>query len=109
MAQVWYRDNSYYIKITGLKNKKDDSFINDAVVTARVQDQDGSDVTGETWPVTMSYIAASDGEYDVTVTSALSLDALKRGRLKLVADKASPLLHSEWVEPLNFEKRPLNA
>lgn len=70
-----YLDNTSTIKLTGLQSSVDNSYVNDATVTATLYESDEvTEVTGETWPITLSYIASSNGNYsgsfsaDVNVT-----------------------------------------
>jgi hypothetical protein len=44
-----------------------------ATVTFRLQTLDLVDVAGETWPVTMSYIAGSDGDFIGVLRESVSL------------------------------------
>lgn len=62
--------NSLDIEIRGLKNSVSGDYIVDAIVTATIYEEDGTtEVSGVTWPVSMSYIAASNGNYSGTVDS----------------------------------------
>lgn len=38
-------------------------FVNDATVTVTIKDSAGVDLVGESWPVTLPFVAASDGIY----------------------------------------------
>lgn len=42
-------------------------YVNDADVTVTIFDCDGEELAGESWPVTLPYVAASDGIYRVTL------------------------------------------
>lgn len=49
-------------------------FINTATVTVTLYEADGTtEVVGETWPLSMSYVAASDGVYRGTLQDGLTL------------------------------------
>lgn len=70
-----YLDNTSTVQLQGLQSVVDDSYINDATVTATLYESDEvTEVTGETWPITLDYIASSNGNYagsfsaDVNVT-----------------------------------------
>lgn len=65
--------NTSLIEVSGMRDSADKSFINNAVVSCRIKDRAGTDLTGETWPVTLSYVAASDGVYRGVVAAALNL------------------------------------
>ncbi len=51
-----------------------DNYINDATVTlATIVDTDDVAVSGQTFPVSMGYVAASDGIYQATMEDTLLL------------------------------------
>lgn len=69
-----YVANTNTLKITGLKSTLDNAFMNDAVVTVTVKNgshADSPDLSGASWPLTMVYVAASDGDYAVGLTHTL--------------------------------------
>lgn len=70
---IAYVANTNELLLTGLKSELDDTFINNASVTATVLDKDGDEVGGETWPITMAYVAASNGNYRGTLKYTLPL------------------------------------
>ncbi len=65
--------NTNLLEIIGLQNDITMVFINNATVTVTVQDSSGADVAGMTWPATMNYVAASDGDYRVALKDDLVL------------------------------------
>jgi hypothetical protein len=67
--------NTNVLDLTGLKNELTDAFINDATVTVTVKDASGAQVSGQAWPLTMSYVALSDGNYRAFLSSALPFAA----------------------------------
>ncbi len=70
-----------------LTNLVDDSFILTATVTCTVFETDGTTiVTGESFPLAMPFVAASNGKYQATLPDALALVAKKRYIVETVAD-----------------------
>lgn len=68
-----YVDNDNQLRVDGLRDA-DDAYVNDAtVVCTGVDDADGNAVTGDTFPKTLSYVAASDGDYRGTLQQTLAL------------------------------------
>lgn len=67
--------NTSLLEVRELKAAADDEFINDAAVSVTLKDAAGTDVTGETWPVEMEYVAASDGWYRAALSHELDLEA----------------------------------
>lgn len=51
-----------------LSNKlQDPTEVNDAAVTVTVFNPDGSELSGQTWPLTLDFVAGSQGVYRKTV------------------------------------------
>lgn len=71
--KVIYIENDNLLQLNGLKNEATGAYVNDAVVTGRLKDETGADVSGQSWPVTLQYVAASNGNYRVTLEETLSL------------------------------------
>ncbi len=49
--------------------------VNDAVVKVTIKDNKGVNITDETWPYTLPYVAASSGNYSYTFDPFLTLNA----------------------------------
>lgn len=65
--------NTNVLEIIGLKSAVEDTFINDATVEVTVKDADGAEVSGQTWPTAMAYVATSDGDYRAILEHDLAL------------------------------------
>jgi hypothetical protein len=52
-----------YITLEGLKDSTNNQFINTATVTVTVYSPANVALSGTSWPVTMSYVASSNGNY----------------------------------------------
>ena len=48
-------------------------YVNDAAVVVTIYDSDGVELVGESWPVTLDYVAASDGIYRKTFSPFVNL------------------------------------
>ncbi len=70
-TQIVYRSNDHLIKLTGLQDSSDDTFVNDATVTLTMKDINDVNVVGISWPLAMAYVAASNGDYEGTIDKAL--------------------------------------
>ncbi len=66
IVELLYIDNHNLLRVDKVKDKRSGGgFLNSATVTATLYESDGStEVTGQTWPVTLGYVAASDGRYE---------------------------------------------
>jgi len=102
--QIWYiGNNDMMIQLSGLKNAADDSFINDATVQAHLLDDQGADVSGVSWPVTVPF-TGTDGLYRVTVDKAAAV--IDDAAYTLTVTATSPGgLDGEWVIPVGGETR----
>ena len=66
----WYIGSDNVIQLADFYDAVAGSYLNSATVTATMTDLSGNEVTGVTWPMTLSYVAASNGKYLVTVDKA---------------------------------------
>jgi len=80
MSLTLYIDNDNVLTLVGLQNSVDSSYLNAATVDVTLVDSDDTELTGETWPLTMAYVAASDGNYRAiladTITGLSDADAI---------------------------------
>lgn len=83
------------VTVSGLKNEVTGAFVNTAVVTVTLVDRNGVDVTGSSWPVTLTYIPASDGVYQGTLPDSLDLTKFEVYTAQITAD-AGPGLRQYW-------------
>lgn len=87
--------NTNVIDLTGLKNEITDAFINDAAVTVTIKTVAGVEVAGETWPVSMGYVAASNGNYRGILSDEIELVAKSKYIAHIDAD-GGPDLVGHW-------------
>ena len=67
--------NTNVLELQGLHSEIEGAYVNDATVTVTVKDEDGVAVTGQTWPLTMQYVATSQGDYRAILKDTLALVA----------------------------------
>lgn len=72
-VDVIYLANDNLLELQGLQNAATAAYVNNATVTATVVDKNGANVAGQSWPVTLSYVSASNGNYRGTLEDALAL------------------------------------
>lgn len=99
-----YVGNDNVLTLSGLQNSVDDSYINNATVTVTLVDSDGNSVSGETWPVTLSYVSGSDGNYRATLADTISASADTAYRARVTADGGAGL-KGYWEIPVYAVKR----
>lgn len=87
------------VEIDGLQDQSDSSYINDATVTVTLLDAGDNEVSGQSWPLTMSYVSGSNGKYRATLIDTLSLKANRRYLAKIEADGGSGRLRTwyHWM------------
>ena len=68
-----YINSDNVISVTGLINVIDSTYQNTATVEVTLQDANGNEVAGDTWPLTMNYVSASNGIYRATLIDTLTL------------------------------------
>ena len=77
MTCIVYVANTNIIEVLGLKSLIEDEFIADADVTVTVKDAEGTNVTGQTWPLMLASIDGTDpeGNYRGILKDTLELTA----------------------------------
>lgn len=71
-AKTIYIDNDMRLTLDELRDP-DGAYINTATVTVTLLDSAGEEVAGETWPISLSYVAESDGKYQGILDDAIEL------------------------------------
>lgn len=71
--KVIYVGADNVLELQDFQNQVTSEYINDATVSVTLKDSASTNVTGESWPLTMVYVAASNGKYRATLTDSLSL------------------------------------
>lgn len=73
MAAIAFVGNTNVLDLVGLKSEIEGTFINNGVVSVTVTDTSDVEIAGATWPLTMSYITASSGNYRAILSDTLPL------------------------------------
>lgn len=90
-------DNSdHLLTLQGLQDPITSSYINNATVTVTLKDLSDTDITGETWPLTMVYIPTSDGDYRATLRDTLGWAADDAVKVLITATGPSANEYREW-------------
>ena len=96
-------NNDSLIELIGLKNSLTDSYVNDATVTVTLYDSTGAEVSGISWPLTMAYVTASNGDYRGTLDKAVVL--ITGALYKAVITALDGINDGEWVLYLRAQER----
>ncbi len=89
--EVFYAASDNYILVEGIQNVSDSSYINSGTVSLYLYDSAGVEITGQTWPLVMSYIAASDGDWDGNVRDDANLTVGQVVKVVIIADGGAGL------------------
>ena len=104
MSDIIYIENDNLIALQGLQKAQDQSYLNAATVELTVEDDAGSPVSGQTWPVAMGYVAGSNGDYEAVLDAGAGLEKNKRYFAVITAD-GGPGLQAKWRSPLRAKVR----
>ena len=102
-AYVMFVDNDMLVEVDKLQDSSDDSFLNAATVTAVLKDENGTNVTGQIMPISMSYVSASDGKYQGIFDSVVALSDGDCGTIEITA--AEGTLDAFWTLSYRVKKR----
>lgn len=86
-VQALYYGNDMLLEVAGLQDQATGEYINDATVTVTLEDSADNPVTGESWPLALSYVTASNGVYRATLRDTLALAINGRYVATVIADK----------------------
>lgn len=89
VGKVAYLGNTNTLRLDGLRLLGEDTYADDATVTATVKDADGNAVTGQSWPVALAYVAGSDGRYEGALSHQLALEDGAEYVAEIAAEAAS--------------------
>lgn len=100
-----YVGNDMLLTVSGLKAQTTGNWINNATVTCTLLDAAGDQIPGATWPLTLSYVAGTNGNYRVVLPDTLSLVAGEALRCHVTAD-AGDGLKGFWPYDVLVAERP---
>ena len=90
-----YKDSDNLLEIEGLRNQADGTYLNSVSITVTCMDASTlvaisfSDAT--TWPLTMDYVADSNGNYQLTLPDVMELTLGQTVRIEALADGGADL------------------
>jgi hypothetical protein len=96
MPDILYIKSDNLIEVQGLQNAISLAYLNGATVRVTLADaKTGTNIAGETWPLTLDYFAASNGDYRAVLVDTLVVTEGQRVLATITAD-AGAGLHREW-------------
>lgn len=80
-------DSDNTITVQSLRLVTTGAYLNAATVTVTVRDREtGVPIAGEIWPITLPYVAGSDGTYRAVLVDTLTLTDGQRLQADVIAD-----------------------
>lgn len=89
---VLYLDNDNNLLLRGVHTTSPKAYVNDAVAEVTLKDENGDELAGQAWPLTLVYVTGSDGDYEGTLDDAIVAEAGDVGTLELHLENADASL-----------------
>lgn len=106
MLDVLLVGNDQTIRVSGVQDEVSGDYLNDITVQVWIKERDGTDVAGETWPITLDYIADSNGDYIGNIEDGVELVAGRRYIVEIRSEAPGDLVGfwhftraAKWREP----------
>ena len=103
-TSLWLIDNSVVVELSAVKNNVTDQYDNAADVNVTLKTLAGIGVAGQAWPVTMNYVAASDGVYRATINPGVAIKANQSYRAHITATGSGGEI-GHWEEEVRAVRR----
>jgi len=65
--------NDHTVNISGVQDERSGAYLNNIDVKVWIKDRSGVNVAGETWPLTLDYVADSNGDYIGNIEDGVEL------------------------------------
>lgn len=105
--QILLVGNDQSITVTGVTDSDSGEYIDDAVIQARLYNLDGTEVSGVSWPVTLSY-TGSLGVYRGVLEDAIALQPDTQYELEVSVAAPGDLV-AHYRETVYAQYRSLSA
>lgn len=97
MSLELYIGNDNEIELSGLADARG-NYQNDATVTVTLKTLAGANVTGQSWPTSMTYVTASDGVYRAVLDDGIGLSV--NNSVRAHVDVSAGGLTAHWEVPV---------
>jgi hypothetical protein len=99
---ILFLGNTMVLQVDELQDV-DGNFVNNATVTATLLDSTGAQVSGQSWPLTLAYVAASNGRYTGNLAYGLVLTRAAYYELDITVTTAS--YYAAWRKTVQADAR----
>jgi hypothetical protein len=103
---IIYINNDNLLSVENLKNAATGVYINDATVTATLKNSAGVNTTGQSWPLTLSFVSSSNGKYIGTLEDGLALTEGETYTAEINANAGNDQI-ANWSILFNATKRTI--
>lgn len=93
---VIYVGNDSILEVDHVRDELTGDFLAGAAVQATMFDNTGAEVTGDTWPRPLAYVANSKGVYRTTLPQTLDLTANQRYTVEVEVNDG-PGRYAKWT------------
>lgn len=105
MSHLLYKDNDMVLRVTGVKDERQNVFGDDTwAVEITLKHEDGTEVSGQNWPISLSYESGTDGNYITTLPHELQVEVGQEliGELHISTDLGN---EANWTIPVRVIER----
>ena len=97
---AWYINNDQLLKVEGLRDPVTSAYVNAAIIEATMYESDGvTPVSGQSWPLTLDYVSASNGNYQGLLEDGRVLTYGEIYWIEVRADAGSDLIKTwRWSD-----------
>lgn len=104
MSLIAYIDNDNVLSVT-ISDSIGSTDLSGATVTVTLEDTNGTDVTGETWPLALSYVSGTTSAlFRATLADTLTLAAATNYQAVIIADNGAGQ-RGKWTIPVDAQVR----
>lgn len=100
----WWIESDQLLTVGGLRDTVTGAYVNMATVEATMYEADGlTEVGGQTWPLALSYVPASDGDYVGILQDARMLEDGRVYWIEVVADAGADVIKTwRWRDVARY-------
>ena len=96
--------NDQVIDVIGLQDAVTGQYLNEKTVVVTITDKNGNQVAGQSWPTTLEYVPASNGDYRGNLSNDMVLVRTRQYFVTIDADAGGGLV-ANWRWPVDAQYR----
>lgn len=103
--EVMYAQNDNLLRVLGLRDGIANTYLNNATVEVSLKDSAGQDVAGQTWPLQLTYVVGSNGDYFGILSHDLSISEGEVVQATIIVNGGEGL-YGQWESGIRVSDRP---